>query len=69
MKKRITLEITFTDNTKISYDSELWDKVQFSEESTHERLLMVVNIFSEIIGWFPLRNIKSIMKIEEEVIE
>ena len=69
MKKRITLEITFTDNTKISYDSELWDKVGFSDESAHERLFMVKNIFGEIIGWFPLRNIKSIMRIEEEVIE
>ena len=65
MKKRITLDITFTDNTKISYDSELWDEVRFSEESTHDRMLMVVNIFGEIIGWFPLRNIKSIITIEE----
>ena len=60
MKKRITLEITFTDNSKITYDPDSWDELRCTEN-----LAIIVNIHGVKIAWFPIRNIKSIITIEE----
>ena len=60
VKTRNTLEITFTDNSKITYDPDSWVELRWTEN-----LAIIVNIHGEKIAWFPIRNIKSIVTIEE----
>ena len=60
VKMRNTLEITFTDNSKITYAPDAWEELRWTDD-----LAIIVNINGEKIAWFPIRNIKSIITIEE----
>ena len=60
MKKKKTLEITFTDNSKITYVPDAWEELRSTDY-----LAIIVDIHGDKIAWFPIRNIKSIITIEE----
>jgi len=59
---KLMLEITFIDNTKMAYASDTWNNLTWTDD-----LAIIVNKFGEQVAWFPIRNIKSIVAIDEDV--
>lgn len=58
------LEITFMDGTKALHLAETWDNFKSREEG-----MVQVEYKGQAFAWYPIRNIKSIIAMEEEDVE
>lgn len=55
------LEITFMDGTKVLHLAETWSDLKVREDG-----LVQIGYKGEAFAWYPIRNIKSIIAMEEE---
>lgn len=55
------LEITFMDGTKVLHMAETWSDMKVREDG-----LVQIAHNGQAFAWYPIRNIKSIMAMEEE---
>ena len=58
MKKN--LEVTFMDGTKALYHAEKWSDLKVREDG-----MVQVEYKGQAFAWYPIRNIKSIITVEE----
>jgi hypothetical protein len=55
------LEITFMDGTKTLHMAETWNNFIFRDDG-----ILRIEYNGKAFAWYPIRNIKSIMAMEEE---
>lgn len=58
------LEITFMDGTKVLHLAETWTNLKVREDG-----LVQIECNLKAFAWYPIRNIKSIIAMEEEDVE